>query len=107
MEDFNDQDICPMCNMPKDLCVCENLGTEDLQIRIFNDRRKWGKTVTLISFEGNHDIDLHDLLKKAKRKVASGGVVRGNSVELQGEHKLRLKKLLIDEGFPEEGIYIQ
>lgn len=107
MEKFSDQEICPMCNMPKDMCVCDNLISEELQITIYNDKRKWGKVVTLISFEGDHGLDLHDLLKKAKRKVASGGTVRGNEIELMGEHRFRLKKLLIDEGFPEDIISIK
>jgi len=33
--------------------------------------------------------------------------VRGNEIELQGDHKFKLKKFLIDLGFPEENIIIQ
>ena len=63
--------------------------------------------VTVIKFEGNIDANLKDILTKAKKKCASGGTVRGNEIELQGEHKFKLKKFLIDLGFPEENIIIQ
>ena len=60
-----------------------------------------------MAFEGSSNVDLQDFLKKAKRKVASGGTVRGNEVELMGDHRFRLKKLLMDEGVPEENIIIR
>jgi translation initiation factor 1 len=63
--------------------------------------------VTVIKFEGNIDANLKDILTKAKKKCASGGTVRGNLIELQGDHKFKLKKFLIDLGFPEENIIIQ
>ena len=96
-----------MCSMPRELCVCGSLIQDELQISIFNDRRKWGKVVTVMAFEGSSNVDLQDFLKKAKRKVASGGTVRGNEVELMGDHRFRLKKLLMDEGVPEENIIIR
>ncbi|TFG01482.1 MAG: translation initiation factor, partial [Promethearchaeota archaeon] len=40
-------------------------------------------------------------------KCASGGTVRGNELELQGDHRFKLKKFLIDLGFSEENILIQ
>jgi len=63
--------------------------------------------VTVIKFEGNIDANLKDILTKAKKKCASGGTVRGNLIELQGDHKFKLKKFLINLGFPEENIIIQ
>jgi len=62
--------------------------------------------VSVIKFEGNIDANLKDILTKAKKKCASGGTVRGNEIELQGDHKFKLKKFLIDLGFPEENIII-
>jgi len=74
---------------------------------ISNDRRKWGRVVTVITFVGNFDVNLNNILTKAKKKCASGGTVRDNKVELQGDHRFKLKKFLIDLGFPEENILIQ
>jgi len=50
---------------------------------------------------------LKNILTKAKKKCASGGTVRDKGVELQGDHRFKMKKLLIDLGFPEENILIQ
>jgi len=61
----------------------------------------------VITFEGNFDANLKEILTKAKKKCASGGTVRGKEIELQGDHKFKLKKFLMDLGFPEENILIQ
>ncbi len=92
--------------MTKELCICDELSTGDQTIRIFNDRRKWGKVVTIMSFQGKTEVNLNEILKKAKKKVASGGTIRGNEIELRGEHRFKLKKFLIDQGFSEENIMI-
>jgi len=67
--------------------------------------RKWGRTVTVVCFEGE-SVDLKKILKKAKSYCASGGTIRDNKIEIQGDHRIKLKKLLIKEGFPEENIEI-
>ena len=103
---IKDDDICAICSFPKDLCICDSLSADEQQIIISNARRKWGRVVTVITFEGNIDANLKDILTQAKKKCASGGTVRGNEIELQGEHKFKLKKFLIDLGFPEENILI-
>ena len=63
--------------------------------------------VTVIKFVGNFDVNLKDILTRAKKKCASGGTVRDNEVELQGDHRFKLKKFLMDLGFPEENILIK
>ena len=52
-------------------------------------------------------MNLKNILTKAKKICASGGTVRDNEVELQGDHRFKLKKFLINLGFPEENIVIQ
>ena len=83
------------------------MSADEQQIIISNDRRKWGRVVTVITFAGNFDVNLKNILTKAKKKCASGGTVRGNEIELQGDHKFKLNRFLIDLGFPEENISIQ
>ena len=43
-----------------------------------------------------------DLEKLLKRKLACGGTIRGNEIELQGEHRNRIREILLKEGFREE-----
>lgn len=88
-----------------DLCVCESLSQENQQIKITQDRRKWGRMVTIVKFAGEVE-NLKRVLKKAKQYCASGGTIRNNTIEIQGDHRLKLKKFLIKQGFPEENIEI-
>ncbi len=88
-----------------DLCVCESLSQENQRITISNDKRKWGRVVTIVTFNGEVP-DLKKMLKKAKTYCASGGTVRDNQIEIQGEHRNKVRRLLIKEGFPLENIEI-
>ncbi len=48
-----------------------------------------------------------DLAKKLKTKLACGGTYKNGKIELRGDHRRKLKKLLIDAGFPEEKIEVE
>jgi translation initiation factor 1 len=105
--EINDKGICSKCGFPKELCVCESLDAGEQHIVIKNSRRKWGKVVTMIEFQGEFDLDLSELLTKAKKKCASGGTIRNNSLELRGDHRFKLKKFLIKQGYPADNIVIE
>ena len=107
IKSIKDDEICPRCSFPHELCICDSLGQEDQQIIIGMARRKWGRAVTVITFQGDIDVNLKDILTKAKKVCASGGTVRGNEIELQGDHRFKLKRFLINLGFPEENIEIR
>ncbi len=48
--------ICPKCGLPMDLCVCESLSQESQRIVISTETRKWGRTVTIVTFSGDPEI---------------------------------------------------
>lgn len=104
---ITDEDICPKCSFPMELCICEDLEAEDQYITISNEKRRWGKVVTVVKFKGDFNLDLDDLSTKAKKVCASGGTYRDNTIEVQGDHRLRLKKFLVNEGFTKENILIE
>jgi translation initiation factor 1 len=52
-------------------------------------------------------IDVKDLVKKLKSTLACGGTYKNNQIELQGNHKESVKKILEKEGFPSEMIEIE
>ena len=95
-------DICPKCGLAKELCVCETIAKEEQQITIKVDKRRFGKLTTII--DGFEDIDLKDLAKKLKSKLACGGTVKGKSIELQGNHAEKVKQELIKLGFNQNTI---
>jgi translation initiation factor 1 (eIF-1/SUI1) len=44
----NLSEICSKCGLPKDLCVCEAIVKEQQRIRVFLEKRKWGRDVTIV-----------------------------------------------------------
>ncbi|MCK4949028.1 MAG: stress response translation initiation inhibitor YciH [Thermoplasmata archaeon] len=94
--------ICPVCGLPQELCMCEEIAREQQRIRIYSDRRRYGKVVTIVEGIDAADIDVEDLAKRLKTKCAAGGTVKGGRIELQGEHKKKVKLALEKIGFTVE-----
>ncbi len=100
--------VCPKCGLPKEICTCETLVKEAQKVSITVISRKWGKPVTIIRGIDWNEFDpkaLKELLKFLKQKLACGGVhdKENNWIELQGDHKEALKKVLKSKGFKVEG----
>lgn len=99
--------VCKKCGLPAELCVCKEVAKdEQSNIRIFIERRKWGKEVTVISGIDDRNLDLKKLTKKLKTKMASGGTYKDGRIELQGNHLFRIKDVLAKEGFDKSSIEI-
>ena len=94
-------EICPKCGLPSNLCVCQEIAKESQKIKIKNDRRRYRKIVTIVS--GLDDAKSAAMLcKELKRKLACGGTVRGSTIELQGQHRKKVKEFLLKQGYKEE-----
>ncbi len=100
-------DICPICGLPKDLCVCGEIGKEQQRIRIRLETRKWGRTSTIVDGLDDKDTDLPGLAQKLKNVCACGGTAKNGQVMLQGDHRDRVRQFLIMRGYPEENIEVQ
>lgn len=95
-------DICPVCGLPSELCMCEEIAREQQSVKIFTDSRRYGKTVTVIDGIDENDIDIDDLAKQLKTKCAAGGTAKDGRIELQGDHKKKVKAALENMGFQTE-----
>ncbi len=95
-------EICPVCGLPKELCMCEEIAREQQTVRISVDSRRYGKMVTVIDGIDENDIDIADLAKQLKNKCAAGGTYKDGRIELQGDHKKRVKTVLEEMGFRTE-----
>lgn len=96
--------ICPNCGLPAEACVCQELAKKNQTITIKKEKRKFGKIITTI--EGLTEIDTQQLGKKLKMKLACGGKIEKNKIELQGDHLNKIKKILVEEGFDQDKIII-
>ena len=92
-------DICPKCGLPEEICVCEEIAREQQKIYIVVDKRRYGKMMTVIEGLNPHELDIETLITKLKKKCASGGTIKDGKIELQGDHRTKVKETLEDMGF--------
>ncbi len=98
--------VCNQCGLPADLCVCETIAREQQKITVKIEKRKFGKKYTVV-FGFQKEVNIDDLFRKLKSKFACGGTAKSGQIELQGDHKGRIKKALVELGFPDETIEVE
>lgn len=99
----NKMDICPKCGLPKQACVCEDIAKSEQKIQIESVKRKFGKVTTVITGIGA-EVNIKEIAKALKTELACGGTVKNNAIELQGDHRRRIKPILVKLGFSEKSI---
>lgn len=97
-------EICSTCGLPKELCVCETIAKESQRIKVYTEKRKFGKVHTVVEGIDEREIDLRGLGKQLKSHLACGGTVKGGRIELQGKHPGQVRDFLIGLGFAKERI---
>ncbi|MCK4714084.1 MAG: stress response translation initiation inhibitor YciH [Candidatus Aenigmarchaeota archaeon] len=100
-------DVCQICGLPSELCVCETIAKEQQKIQIRTVRRRYGKKMTVIEGIDEKQIDLKELGKELKQKLACGGTSKKGQIELQGDHSEKVKKMLVEMGFSPELIEVR
>ena len=74
---------------------------EKIKVRV--ERRRYGRMVTIIEGIGS---DAKQVASNLKSKLGCGGTVKEGRIELQGDHRRRIKDLLVKMGYSEEQIEI-
>lgn len=98
-------EICPNCGLPKDICACEIIAKEEEKIKVSSAQKRFGKRVTII--EGiSKEAGVKGVLKELKTRLACGGTIKGDTIELQGDHRKRIKEILVKLGFPGDKIEV-
>ncbi len=100
-------EVCPNCGLPKELCVCETIAKESQKIIVTTIKKAFGKLNTVITGIDEKEINLRDLAKKLKSEFACGGTSKEGKIELQGNHKQKIKASLVRFGFAPETIEIR
>lgn len=91
--------VCETCGLPDKLCLCEDIEKEQQEIYVKTEERSYGKKVTIAMDFDEENIDIGQLASELKSKLACGGTVNENSIELQGNHKSKLSDILEDKGY--------
>ncbi|MCG2880590.1 MAG: translation initiation factor [Vulcanisaeta sp.] len=83
------------------------IAKEQALVRVRVERRK-RHLVTVIEFDSSEAkaIDVEGIARELKRRLATGGTVRGNVIEVQGDQRARVRRLLVELGFREENILV-
>ena len=69
-----------------------------LRVRL-EKKGRGGKTVTVIYELPQNEVYFKKLSKKIKNKCGTGGSFKGDSIEIQGDNKIKVVEILESEGF--------
>ncbi len=95
--------ICPVCQNPIGQCTCKKMkeipkGDGILKISL-QTKGRHGKKVTVITGFSLSGEELEKLAAELKRKCGTGGSIKDNSLEVQGDLRQKVSEELIGKGF--------
>jgi translation initiation factor 1 len=101
---------CAVCGWPQRNCQCSRTLARDeavpakvvAKLRLEKSGRG-GKTVTVVYDLPQNQPFLKDLCGELKRACGTGGTVAGATVEIQGDHRERIRVLLAKKGWVVKG----
>lgn len=96
---------CARCGWPQEQCRCAAAGGQDeaipativARLRI-ETKGRGGKTVTVIDGLPRNAAFLSDLGRELKKACATGGAVREDGIELQGDRREAVRRVLAGRG---------
>jgi translation initiation factor 1 len=99
---------CPVCGWPERDCRCSRSFDAPVPARVVAKLRvekagRGGKTVTVIDGLPRNAAFLKALASELRGACGTGGTVRDGCVELQGDHRERLRALLAQRGWTVKG----
>ena len=100
-------EIDPITGLPKELGAWETITKEGQTIRVYLEKKKFKKFSTMIDGIDEKEVNLKDLAKRLKEQFACGGTAKDGKIELQGDHKSKVKQYLVKMGFPPDTIEVK
>ncbi len=99
--------VCQTCGLVKELCVCETIAKESQKIEVFLERKKFNKYYTIVKGIDEKEINIKDLAKTLKSSLACGGTIKNKQIELQGDHRQKVKEILLKYGFSPDAVQVK
>lgn len=84
-------------------CVCEEIAKSEQQIHVKIAKKKFGKFATIVS-GFDKGLDISKIAKSLKAELGCGGTIKSGEIELQGDHRKKIKQILVSLGFDENSI---
>jgi len=95
--------IDPNFGLPVETDVFEEIAKSEQHIKVTTEKRRYGKSITLVT-GFSKGLDIKGIAKSLKEKLACGGTVKADVIELQGNHQKQVRPILAKLGFPEGSI---
>lgn len=86
----DEPDLDPIVELPP--------NQHNLKIQV-SRKGKGGKTVTIVSGFQVSLATLHSLTKQLKNQCGTGGALKDNEIEIQGDHRQKLLEILTKLGY--------
>ncbi len=91
---------CPECHHPMCTCRAQVKTRKSAVVLIAKETKgRHGKTVSTISGLPLDDSELSELAMQLKQRCGSGGTVKDGRIEIQGDHRDKLRKELEGMGY--------
>lgn len=99
-------ECCPSCQQPIKACCCETIADQQrlskldgiIRIRRETSGRK-GKGVTTLQGVPLNKDELKTLTAELKKRCGTGGALKDDIIEIQGDQRTTIKALLEAKGF--------
>jgi translation initiation factor 1 len=100
--------VCATCGWPESDCKCSSKAEEKVPSRVvvklrIEKRGRGGKTVTVLDGLPRNSDFLEGLGKELKKLLGTGGTAGETLIELQGDHRAAIRRILSERNFLVKG----
>ncbi len=95
------RETCPRCGHPEGACACSaSIPAPAGPVRVLRETKgRKGKGVTVVRGLVLQRDELKTLAKRLKQVCGTGGTVKGDAIEIQGDHRDRVVEELKRAGY--------
>ena len=100
--------VCATCGWPERECKCSSKEEEKIPSKVvvrirLESKGRGGKTVTVLDGLPRNSDFLEGLGKELKKLLGTGGTAGATLIELQGDHRATLRRILSERNFLVKG----